>query len=558
MIQPLNISMFGLTGARDARKTKTGDLLIAENVDFGDGDVIQRAKGLDFLFRHNPGNSNVPTATKPEIHTGIDWLPDEITQRMVIVRGNTTAEILKFPWSGSVLGTPTTIKTGLTLGNPFYMVEGGREAVGNNAKLFIFNGIDTPQVLSGDGAVTTDIASPHGDWAGSNKPGFGTVYQNRLVVAGFANNPHGIYFSHHENHEDFTTSGETANFIVQPGPGKISGITSAFSKLIIWKHPLGVYYLQDDSLDKPFTDSTITDPYIYIKPLTFDVGMALTPHALAQIDAGTVSFVSQSGDIILLQETSGSVTGFGFTNLSRSLNLRNFIQANVNISKLNKTQMLWLEDPKQLWITFVPVGQVIPSNILILDFNGETVRTEWTNYNNLAVPELEDYGNQALWGFRDSNGDNNTKPALAILTDIFRADYNSPLIRISSGISYNFKTVIQNMPTDFSDLDKEALVKKAFYRLHLEFVPTGDYNLPVQILIDGKNYGTVNFNMTSRGTTLPFTLPATLGQDYIRRRSRDIAGDGYYISLRIEASTSGIAPKITNAFVEFEPLTPSV
>jgi hypothetical protein len=155
-----------------------------------------------------------------------------------------------------------------------------------------------------------------------------------------------------------------------------------------------------------------------------------------------------------------------------------------------------------------------------------------------------------MWFEKDADGI--FRPVIGDNAGFIRAtDQNT---RTVDAAAYTLR--LESVPSDFSDIDQNFMVKKLFYRLHMEFEPSGDYDVPVDVFVDGKLIGTVNFNQAGAGTIFPFTLPAVLGNSSLRRRQRAIAGEGYYIHLLVRESTSN-NPQLARFWVEFDPLTPA-
>lgn len=510
-------SRYGLTGERDPSRLHTGDLFVANNLDFTVGNLIQKDGGSVRI-------NSAPLSGSPIVMTGHDWWPTPSTQRRVV--GTSDGVLYKDDMSGAF---STVLKSGLTPNRLIHMVDGGAEVAGNNRKLFIFNGANPTQVLANDASATTDLATPPVEWAGGNHPIFGFIFRNSLLAGGTAGDPHRVYGSDPQNHENFTNASSfTINCYPGEGQRLVAGISST-SRAFLWKHPVGIYWINDAA-------STVAG--WFIQPATRQFGAAATPHSVVQVDQGTVAFLTNTGNIMLMQETSGSLSGVEFVDLVKALNLRSYIKDNFNLARLDKSHLAWYEDKKQLHITYASIGSSVENRRLVIDFNEENTRVSIVNKDI----------NTCLWTEQDSDliprlmfGDN--------AGFVWRADQPS---RSINGTSYTMD--LTTAPTDFSDINEEYMVKKLFYRLHLEYEPTGNYDLGVQTFIDGKNYGTVYFNQGGAGAIFPFTLPATLGGNELRRRSRDIAGEGYYLSLRITDGTIN-NPKIARAWIEFEPTT---
>lgn len=505
----------GLSGVRDPAKVKTGDLALANNVDFTVGNLLQKDGGSTKI-------NAVAITGAPKITCGFDWWPTASTQRRVIATDD--GNLYKDDMTGAFA---TNLATGLTINTKTQMVEAGAELAGNNRKLFIFNGADAVQVLDADAATTAGISGGAAEWSGINHPSFGFLFRNALIAGGAANDGHRIYGSQTSDHETMT-AGDSYTVNVYPGEGQrlVSGI-AAMGRAYLFKYPTGIYWMND-------VDASAAN--WYVQPATRQFGVANTPHAVTQVDDGTVAFISNTGNIVLMQETAGALSGVQFIDLTKTLNLRTYLKNNFNLARLPFTQVRWYEDKNQLHVLMADQSSLTEDRRLVLDFNEENTRVSVVTKDT----------NSSIWMELDS--DNIGRPIAGDNVGFVRK--LDQISRTVDGTAYS--TTLQTVPTDFSDINPEYMAKKLFYRLHLEYEPQTNYDLPVEIIVDGKSMGTVQFNQGGAGAVFPFMLDATLGGDELKRRSRDIAGEGFYFSLRISDTTSNNV-RLSRAWVEFRP-----
>ena len=508
----------GLTGEGDPTRIIAGDLARAENVGYSAGNLLEK----------EPGTSRI-TATAlagaPRIVAGWDWWPTALIQRRVIATSD--GKLLKDSMTGAF---GTTLKTGLTANRVVHMSEGGEESTGRAKKLFVCTGVDPVQVLAADGLTTADLAQPPLDWSGTNQPSFMFMFRGFNIGGGNANAPHRLYASLGADHEDLLSSGAfTLNVYPGEGQGLVAGLT-ALGRAWLFKSE-GCYWINDAASDVAEW---------YAQPASRQYGAARTPHAVSQIDEATIAFLSNTGAVIFMQETSGSLVGVSFTDLFRVLRLRDLVKNELNAARLDRSQVRWYDDKKQLHVTYAASGSAQQGRRLVVDFNSERTRVELSSKETC----------ESLW--MEADAERIGRPVAGDHVGILRRlDQEA---RTVDGAPYTMR--VATTPTDLSDINASFAGYKLFYRLHLEYEATGDYDLPVTITIDGKERGTVLFNMGSgAGAVLPFTLPATLGAGgaELRRRSRDIAGEGYYVSLGIAEGTAN-NPRIARAWLEFDAL----
>jgi hypothetical protein len=133
------------------------------------------------------------------------------------------------------------------------IVQGGRESSTKPDKIFILTGNDQIQVISGDGTTRSNIALPAADWpnGSTSYPSFGIIHRGRLFVMGSSlKNPHFLYASDDDSHEDFQNT-DIYFENIYPGEGEVLFSAVVFkSRLFTFKRPRGVYFLNDDNVSK--------------------------------------------------------------------------------------------------------------------------------------------------------------------------------------------------------------------------------------------------------------------------------------------------------------------
>jgi hypothetical protein len=523
---PLLLSARGLTSEREPTRLKTGDLLLGNNLDFTVPGVVQK----------EPGSAKANTSAlsgAPSILGGVEFWATESVQRRVIATAD--GKLYKDDLTGAF---GTTLATGLNTARvTTFFAQGGLEATGNARKLFIMNGYDQVQVLAADGATTSKLATPPTDW---NAAGKGPLFMFRMTTSagelmvggGTPTNPDYLYGALATNHETWA-GGTHLGFNVYPGLGRrlVAGL-QAFGRAFAWKYPRGIFWIDESA-------AAVTG--WFAKVAHDQMGAAPTPWAVAQITDGPVAFINQSGHIILMEETSGTLSGVRFVDIidRENLNLVDTINTSFNLGRLDRAHLHWDDQRKKLLAIFAAAGSSKEDRILAIDFNDRSrLRAEITTKDTV----------ESLWFEQDSDG---------VLQPRFGDNAGfvwtgNQTARTVDGSAYSL--VLQTAPTDFSDIKPEYAVKKAFYRLHLEYEPVGNFDVSGGVYIDGVLKGTVTFNMGTAGSVLPFTLPGTLGGSEVRRRYHDIGGDGYHFSLKLTESGAN-NPKLARAWVEFDPLS---
>lgn len=251
------------------------------------------------------------TAILPfDILNAWDWWPSLGVHRLVAVFEDGT--IRKDTFGAATFATTLHNYGGsINSGHKPNFVEGGKEAAANNRKLFIFVQDQQVRVLSGDGATATALATPPADWA-TAPPTCGAIHEGRLWASGSkVGDTHRVYYSTTGNHEDFTGAG-SGSLSIFPGEGeKITSIMSYRGYLLVWKYPVGIYYIDT-------TDPTVTN--WKIKRLTADAG-GVSPTGMCTVENDIV-FMNYRGQLFTLSPTQdfGSLS---LTNLTDKMGIQN-------------------------------------------------------------------------------------------------------------------------------------------------------------------------------------------------------------------------------------------
>lgn len=489
----LQIGQGGLTGTKNQSQIQPTQLIVATNVAYDTGTIKKEGGATKY-------NSTAISGT-PKVIGGYDWWPDTSTQRMIVVTDAGT--ILKDSGSGTF---GTTLASALTVSNSVPMfVEAGKEAAANNRKLFIFTGQNQVKVLSGDGATVSSIATPPADWT-SNFPTCGTNHEGRLWAAGNSNDAHRVYYSTTTNHEDLTSAG-SGSISIYPGEGeKIVSIVSFKGLLIVWKFPLGVYYVDT------------TDPSTAnwkVKKLSTGTG-GISPLGFALVD-DDIMFMDASGNIQLLS----TVTEFGDMgnkNISQLAQMNTFVRDNFNFTGLSSCRVVYYGYKREVHFALFGTGASANNRRLIVDLNTQVPRFRFSDRDV----------NHTVWLRKDTDN----VPKLLIGSDggfVYKLDQ---VTTNKDNLGYNSE--FQSAHIDFSHIDPVLATKQKIGQfLELVVEPTGNWNLTCDIYWDNKYTQTVYFNMGTTGAALgTFTLGTdALGGDAVLNRKQRITGSGRRFSI---------------------------
>lgn len=497
---PIPVGQGGLVGTKNQGQIAPDKLIVARNISMY-GLTLSKEGGAAKY------NSSAITGA-PQITGGWDWFPTPGVQRCIVFTD--AGKILRDDGTGTF---PTTLKSGLSTSTtqvPVF-VEGGKEVAANNRKLVIFSATNKPQVLSGDGVTTSDLATPPADWSGVNQPTFGFIHEGRLWAGGNPNDPYRLYYSTTTNHEDFTGgSGATASGSLTIYPGQAERLTGAMSfkgGVIAWKFPVGIYLVDT-------TDPTIAN--WKIKKLSEYVG-GVSPlgHCITDND---VIFMDPTANIHLLSAVNdyGSISA---SNLARTNMFYTFLQDNLGLGQLGLVRAVYYDAKREVHFACAGAGATKNTVRVKVDFNHEQqVRFSYSDRDTC----------QSLWLRRDANN----VPRLTSGDDAGFVWNMDQTTKSKAGVGYS--GAFQTPYMDFSWIDpKLATVRKIGQFLECVVAPTGNWNLSVDILWDGTTVQTVTFNMGVTGAILGAFVLGTdkLAGDQILNRKRRIVGSGRRLSL---------------------------
>lgn len=491
----------GLNGSKNVATLDPRALIQATNLTYEDGTMRKEGGATKY-------NSTVLSGA-PKILGGWDWFPVAGTQRMIVLADD--GKLYKDSGDGSF---GTTLKSSLTVtnANPVF-VEGGKEAAANNRKLFMFSAANVVQVLSADGATTSDISTPPSDWSSANQPTFGLIHEALLWGGGNPNDPHRLYYSLVTNHEDVAGGGTLA---IYPGDGeRLVGAVSFKGLIICWKFPKGIFIVDTSDSDKSKWRVT---------KHTGQIGGVSALGAVVVDD--DILFIDPGGNFHFLSATNefGDVKG---QSLSTAHEFGTFMRENVNLANLDQCRSVWYDAKREAHFCVAASGTTNNRRVVVDLNRPDLARFRWSDRDTCT----------AAWLKQD--GDN--IPRLTLGDDIgfvWNLDTDN---RAKDGSGYN--AVFQTPHNDLSTLDPSlAALDKNWEFLELIINPKGNWNLAVDIVVDGAVKQTVNFTMGTTGSTLGSFVLGTdklAGAEVLNVKHDLRVGSGKRISLVGRQSGSG-------------------
>lgn len=492
----------GLFGSKNVNEVPFDALIDADTITFEDGTIRKEAGAVKY--------NSVAVSGTPAILGGHDWDHNGATQKSIVVTD--AGAILKDDGAGDY--TAVTLASGLTVDadtSPVF-AEGGKEAAALNRKLFIATGGNQVQVLSADGATTSALATPPADWASV----FPTVMFNhvhRMWGCGNSNDPHRLYYSTLNDHEDFTGQG-SGTLAIFPGDGE--GIVHAFSfrgGIVVFKYPRGIYFV--DTTPVSFFDWTV-------RKVSNELGMAFTN--CGAVIPNDIVFLDATRDIRLIS-TVDEFGDVGTTSVSDLAAFDDWMRNNINASGRKQWRCLYYPTKKEVHFAMTGTGATVNDCRVTIDFllgrprfrysKRDTPVALWTRKVD-GIPELT-HGDDS--GF------------------VFRMDQAT---RSKDGAGYSGFFRTPNV--DMSHLDQVfATRRKNGHFLEAVIQPNGNWDLNCTVYWDGVAGDTVAFNQGFAGATLGAFVLGTdvLGSEgEVFTRKRRITGGGRRFS--VTGSNSGI------------------
>jgi hypothetical protein len=387
----------------------------------------------------------------------------------------------------------TVLDSGLTVTDATFpvFVEGGKEVAANNKKLFIFTGANAVQVLSGSGTTTADITTPPADWATTNQPTGGLIHDNRLWGYGNANDPHRLYYTPTSDHEDFSAASGGGSIQVYPGVGeKIVNAISYKGYIIVFKYPKGIYAVDTTS----------------IKTANWKVNRV--NEKLGGAGQGSAAVVEE--DLLFIDHTGELRTIAGITeygdigsqSISDMHDISVFIRDNYYLPSNTKWRMEYYSKKKELHIGASSNSLGINDNRMVIDFNRQVPR-----FRNSTRDTCVYLFSRELNGVPELMSCDN-------LGNIWQLDQST---KSTDGLGYNAQFQIM-----YTDLGNPSLTKNG-QELQIDFEPTGDVELAIDVIWDGVYQETTTVNLEAENEVLPGRLAIT--------KTVPLAGSGVRVSL---------------------------
>lgn len=467
----------GFFSVGNSNRVPLGGLITARNLTFA-----------DFSWRSGGGASKlgVAIAEAPQIVHAIDYWPTPSRQRTVAIGSN--GRIYKDngvgrEWASLVAGITQTATV-----VPHFSVA-GMEAAGESRKLFYVDRVNICRVLVGDGASMAAITLPAADWAAANQPGWMVAHQGYNWAGGNLNAPHTVYRSLASNHQDFST----APYTLICGPESLEQYTVAGISfkggLVVGKWPVGTYFIDT---------STDLNPLSWTAQLIALPGWA-GPHAGAVVEDDIIwmapdgSWHSLSAAQLGIAKASIRASALSYRKLT------SWPAQNMNLALSVRSTLIYYADRQELMLSYAGLGSLQLDQRLHLDLNNRGEVGEnwlvWDRDRNSCIFLRQLLGGRMIPCFGDYAG------------QVWLLDQ---LDRSKDGAAYTAEFMM--VDTDFAMLAPSWAGRKKNGRfIQLEYVATSQFEMMLEIWMDGRLTQTIPVTLKAGGAALPATLPFQLG-----------------------------------------------
>lgn len=502
MVVELPIGQRGLSGTRNVSLLTAAHLTVANNITYADG-TLRKEGGAAHV------NSSPAGGSSSAIRAGVDWSPEPGTHFDVVV--NDDGSVLMNSGSGDF---NTTLDEGLSVGVDAMFLSAGQEASALPKKLFLFTGSHEVRVLDGDADLSAtpmrSLTTPPADWDDS-PPLFGELHNFRVWAGGNLSDPHRIYYSNPDDHDDFKGTG-SGTFSVFPGEGeRLVAAVSFRGVLVCFKYPTGVYVI--DTRDPSMMNWTVNR-------LSGAIGVAWGG-AITQVDNDLI-FMDQVGAVRSISATSvlGDISSQSISDIA---DIQPLSRERFAFGRHRRWRAVWYPRSREAHFAVTSRSTVENDLRLVLDLNRreqprfrlserDTPVSMWTRINSDNETELmsgDDEGH--VWIFdRDSRSKDDAG---------YLAEFATP-----------------GMTLEFADPNLGPMNKNGMF-LEVEFEPQGAWTMDVDIYWDDQFHETITFDM---GDDLASLGDFEIGTDKLSgggalsTQKRRITGSGRAFGIRVK------------------------
>lgn len=550
---PIPIASGGLLTDVSPDQIPAKNLIGAENVLIRDG-ILQKAPGA-IRWNNEVLDSGIVAL--------IDYWPTAGKQYTIVVTRE--GKVWRFSDRFTKIEiTPTTDQTfismtgeapaSLSVTERVHICIGGNEYVDASEnlveaqpkKVFIFTGNNPVQVIYGEETERHNLLQPSIDWNGDTShqsyPTFGIIYVNRLFVTGVSSNPNMVYASSDlyggtpdflYGHEDF--SEDTFNsplFNVYPGDGEqIKSLFKYKTKLWCVKYPRGLMSLEIPDIGTPNA--------WYFQKVNDDVGTPSISGVCAVLDDAWV--MNSAGTIQSLSATL-NLGGVTASDVLKNLHIERYVQSQTSPLGIGERFAIWHEQKNTAYFLFRSLNSNLNNYLLVVDFTSPEAKVtvyDMLQPNVLAIRRDVVQKEEMIYGCEDG--------FIYVMDQNNRlvGDQFNPYEQTAYTGSFQTPHMMLHASTN-QDFNLASEADKNFDFVEIEYIPTGEAQLFVDVYIDGRKTETIFFILNRSNELDHFVLDLSRLQGRSTRRQRKaIHGRGRTVSLRFYNSELNDNFKIT-------------
>ena len=448
-----------------------------------------------------------------------------------------TTETFSFTAHGLTNGTAVQVSntggalpTGLAIDTEYYIIS----ATANTFQLSATVGGGAINITdNGTGTHFVHKSLRPSDWV-TGKPAWAFQHLGRMFAGGNSNQPHGVYASVNNKHNDFINAG-TQFYLVYPGEGeRIVGGISWREKNYIFKYPRGIYRLQDES----------TDPNVWgYRRISKYVG-CVGPSAIVESD-DEVYFVSPYGFIHALSAVQEH--GDVMSSAILPMELGTYIRENVNFTRLARVASAYYAKKRRIVFGFSSPASTVNDLMIGLDIHRQAAGGSLTSPHTYQPFVSRRDECQSLATYRDSSSQQQLLLAGTNGGYVYQLDTEA---RNKDGMGY-----LSRFETKDLDLYPNGVKNGNLRELEIVFVPTGNWSIDVKVYRDGNLGDPITFTQIGNAGILDsFILDTSvLGGDVLVNGRGRLYGDARRVRLAGENTIRDESFSVASMMVKYVP-----
>lgn len=346
--------------------------------------------------------------------------------------------------------------------------------------MFVANGFDLVKVDTG--AAVATITGPAADWSGNVQPKKFILHSKQASRRAFAWGVPGkenvLYYSAAGAFQTFT-GGTSGTIVLDFNHGE--GIVDCVSKDgTLWVFGKEEVFVVDDS------STTVADWGAY--RASFQTGVHSA--RLTCVAKNSIFAMNTEGDIYEVQ-TAEQVRDYKQASISYPFFLLSYMRRNWDLSQMDKFYMAYEPKTESLRIFGVRLGQTVSDESIPYYINQQ----KWSvPHDGIDNGQANDTGLKAATAFLAQDADE--------FKVLYTQDYNGQTWELESDTKTdNGNAYSSTASTPWLDFDLEGIEKRYPYA-SLSYKSLGDYDVDVEVFVDGVSQTVASIALTATGAVL--------------------------------------------------------